>query len=118
MKLKQSDRRGFSARSTGALDTKSLPTRSFKSKSHLERHSSSCIKFRKLNPYIVRYKINLVNCWEILLKDNQQPSFYYIEEGSTTIESIVMEKDHNEEVSRVHQKSDGSAQHFIFGNRI
>ena len=45
MKLKQSDRRGFSARSTGALDTKSLPTRSFKSKSHLERISSSCIRF-------------------------------------------------------------------------
>lgn len=45
MKLKQSDRRGFSARSTGALDTKSLPTRSFKSKSHQERISSSCIRF-------------------------------------------------------------------------
>lgn len=45
LKLKQSDRRGFSARSTGALDTKSLPTRSFKSKSHLERISSSCIRF-------------------------------------------------------------------------
>lgn len=46
MKLKQSDRRGFSARSTGALDTKSLPTRSFKSKSHQERISSSCIRFK------------------------------------------------------------------------
>lgn len=45
LKLKQSDRRGFSARSTGALDSKSLPTRSFKSKSHLERISSSCIRF-------------------------------------------------------------------------
>ena len=45
MKLKHSDKRGFSARSTGALDTKSLPTRSFKSKSHLERISTSCIRF-------------------------------------------------------------------------
>lgn len=45
LKLKQSDRRGFSARSTGALDSKSLPTRSFKSRSHLERISSSCIRF-------------------------------------------------------------------------
>ena len=45
MKLKQSDRRGFSARSTGALDSKSLPTRSFKSKVHMERTSSSCIRF-------------------------------------------------------------------------
>lgn len=45
MKLKQSDRRGFSARSTGAIDTKGLPTRSFKSRSHLEQKSSSCIRF-------------------------------------------------------------------------
>ena len=45
MKLKQSDRRGFSARSTGALDIKSLPTRSFKKKAHQERISSSCIRF-------------------------------------------------------------------------
>lgn len=45
LKLKQSDRRGFSARSTGALDNKSLPTRSFKSRHHLEKISSSCIRF-------------------------------------------------------------------------
>ena len=45
LKLKQSDRRGFSARSTGALDNKSLPTRSNKNKSHQERISSSCIRF-------------------------------------------------------------------------
>ncbi len=45
MKLKQSDRRGFSARSTGAVDSKGLPTRSFKAKSHQERISSSCIRF-------------------------------------------------------------------------
>ena len=45
VKLKQSDRRGFSARSTGALDTKSLPTRSFKNKSHTERLSSTCVRF-------------------------------------------------------------------------
>ena len=45
MKLKQSDRRGFSARSTGALDTRSLPTRSFKSRSHLERISTTCVRF-------------------------------------------------------------------------
>ena len=51
MKLKQSDRRGFSARSTGALDTKSLPTRSFKSRSHLERISSSCIRFGEFESF-------------------------------------------------------------------
>nr|DAR65086.1 MAG TPA: bifunctional DNA-directed RNA polymerase subunit beta/beta' [Caudoviricetes sp.] len=45
MKLKHSDRRGFSARSTGAIDDKGLPSRSFKSKAHLEKASSSCIRF-------------------------------------------------------------------------
>lgn len=45
IKLKQSGRRGFSARSTGAISPKELPTRSFKSKAHLEHSSSSCIRF-------------------------------------------------------------------------
>ena len=45
IKLKQSDRRGFSVRSTGAIDTKSLPTRSYKSRSHLEQTSGSAIRF-------------------------------------------------------------------------
>lgn len=45
MKLKQSDRRGFSARSTGAVDTKGLPTRSYKSRSHLEQNSGTAIRF-------------------------------------------------------------------------
>ena len=73
MKLKQSDRRGFSARSTGALDTKSLPTRSFKSKSHLERISSSCIRFgeyESLKNWVTCFsnkaKENYVNCWNLL----------------------------------------------------
>lgn len=44
MKLKQSDKRGFSARSTGAIDMKGLPTRSHKSKSHLERVSETPIR--------------------------------------------------------------------------
>ena len=70
MKLKQSDRRGFSARSTGAIDTKSLPTRSFKSRSHLERVSSSCIRFKTLNHYIVIYSTNSVNCWELSMRQS------------------------------------------------
>jgi hypothetical protein len=53
LKLKQSDRRGFSVRSTGAVDAKGLPTRSFKSKAHLEQKSSSCIRFKSLNHYTV-----------------------------------------------------------------
>ena len=52
LKLKQSDRRGFSARSSGAIDNRSLPIRSFKSKKHLEQKSSSCIRFKYLNHYI------------------------------------------------------------------
>lgn len=45
LKLKQSDRRGFIARSTGAVDTKGLPTRSYKSRSHLEQYSGTPIRF-------------------------------------------------------------------------
>lgn len=45
MKLKQSDRRGFIARSTGAIDTKGLPTKSYKSRSHLEQYSGNAIRF-------------------------------------------------------------------------
>ena len=45
LKLKQSDRRGFSVRSTGAIDIKGLPTRSHKNKNHLEQNSTSAIRF-------------------------------------------------------------------------
>jgi hypothetical protein len=50
LKLKQTGRRGFSARSTGAIDLVSLPTRSFKSKRHLEQKSTSCIRFKFIEP--------------------------------------------------------------------
>lgn len=51
IKLKQSDRRGFSARSTGALDSTSLPTKSTKSKNHLDRISTSCIRFGEFESF-------------------------------------------------------------------
>lgn len=45
MKLKQSDRRGFSGRATGAINSRELPTRSYKSRTHLERVSGTAIRF-------------------------------------------------------------------------
>lgn len=45
IRLKQTDRNGFSARSTGAIDNRGLPTKSTKYKNHLESHSTSCIRF-------------------------------------------------------------------------
>lgn len=45
MKLKQSGFRGYSARSTGAIDTKDLPVRSYKSKVNKEEASSTSIRF-------------------------------------------------------------------------
>lgn len=45
IKLKQSDRRGYSSRNTGAVDITSLPTRRYKSRSHLEQTSSTAIRF-------------------------------------------------------------------------
>lgn len=45
LKLKQSPIRGHSVRSTGAIDTKGLPTRSYRSRSHLEQYSGTPIRF-------------------------------------------------------------------------
>ena len=45
MKLKQTDTKGFSARSSGAVDIKNIPIRSFKSKRHMDAHSDSAIRF-------------------------------------------------------------------------
>lgn len=45
IKLKQTDQRGFSVRSTGSIDGRGLPTRSFKSKDHQEPHSDKPIRF-------------------------------------------------------------------------
>lgn len=44
-RLKQSDVRGFSARSTGAINTKGLPERSYKNRNNLERESDTPIRF-------------------------------------------------------------------------
>lgn len=45
LKLKQTDRRGYSSRNTGAIDITGLPTRRYKSRSHLEQTSSTAIRF-------------------------------------------------------------------------
>lgn len=45
IKLKQTSIKGFSARSMGAVNSKGLPERSYKSKSHLEKNSSTPIRF-------------------------------------------------------------------------
>lgn len=45
MKLKQTSIKGFSARNMGAVNSKGLPERSYKSRSHLEKTSSTPIRF-------------------------------------------------------------------------
>lgn len=45
LKLKQTSRKGYSARSSGAINTKELPERSYKSKAHMERDSKTAIRF-------------------------------------------------------------------------
>ena len=45
MKLKQTSRKGYSARSMGAVNSKNLPERSYKSRAHLEITSSTPIRF-------------------------------------------------------------------------
>lgn len=50
MKLKQTARKGFSARNMGAINSKGLPERSYKSRSHLELVSSTPIRFKNAGP--------------------------------------------------------------------
>lgn len=45
MKLKQSSKKGFSVRSTGSIDSKELPSRSYKVKEHQELYSNKSIRF-------------------------------------------------------------------------
>ncbi len=45
MKLKQSSKKNYSARSTGAINRRSLPERSYKNKVHQELYSSTAIRF-------------------------------------------------------------------------
>lgn len=45
VKLKQTSLKNFSARSMGAVNSKGLPERSYKSRSHLEKHSTTPIRF-------------------------------------------------------------------------
>lgn len=45
LKLKQTSTNGFIARSTGAIDNRGLPARSYKSRSHLEQYSGNPIRF-------------------------------------------------------------------------
>ena len=44
MKLKQSSKKGFSARSTGALSKRGVPEKSFKTKQHQDLYSSTPIR--------------------------------------------------------------------------
>ncbi|HAU84849.1 MAG TPA: hypothetical protein DCW90_04920 [Lachnospiraceae bacterium] len=43
--LKQTSKKGFSVRGMGAVNNKGLPERSYKNKSHMERYSTSDIRF-------------------------------------------------------------------------
>lgn len=45
MKLKQTSRKNFSVRSMGAINSKNLPERSYKSRAHLEKNPSTAIRF-------------------------------------------------------------------------
>ena len=62
IKLKQSSKKNFSARSTGALSKKGIPERSNRNKNHQDMHSSTP---KILGLYMVTYKDNSSNCWEL-----------------------------------------------------
>ena len=56
---------------------------------------------------VKRIRIETIDAAKYLIKDM----------SSTTIESIVWEKDLHEEASRVHHKYDGNGRYPYFGNR-
>ena len=47
LKLKQSSRKGFSVRSTGSINSKGLPSRSYKVKEHQELYSAKPIRLNE-----------------------------------------------------------------------
>ena len=51
LKLKQSSRKGFSVRGIGAINSKGLPERSYKSKAHMELASSTAIRFGEFETF-------------------------------------------------------------------
>jgi len=57
IKLKQSSKKGFSARSTGSLNKKGVPEKSFKNKIHQDLYSSTPIR---IGDYIIIGCINIV----------------------------------------------------------
>lgn len=54
LKLKQSSKKGFSVRSTGSINSKGLPSRSYKVKEHQELHSAKPIRFGEFETLKVR----------------------------------------------------------------
>lgn len=67
IKLKQTSRKGFSARSTGAVNIKGLPERSSKYKSHMDVHSKTGIRFGEFENLnfligVVPEELALFNC--------------------------------------------------------
>ena len=57
IKLKQSSKKGFSARSTGSLNRRGIPDKSYKNKVHQDLYSSTPIRIGKI---ISRFKTLLI----------------------------------------------------------
>lgn len=103
MKLKQTDTKGFSARSSGAVDIKNIPIRSFKSKRHMDAHSDSAIRFGEFETlnFSIAVPTTDIALFEALYRTSPKARKSLIKGMMNINKEIVDVKDDKSYVSRV-----------------
>lgn len=102
MKLKQTDTKGFSARSSGATDIKGIPTRSFNSKRHMDAHSDSAIRFGEFETlnFSIAVPTTDIALFEALYRTSPEARKDLIK-GMMSVNDTVRIKDKRSYISRV-----------------
>lgn len=103
MKLKQTDTKGFSARSSGAVDIKNIPIRSFKSKRHMDAHSDSAIRFGEFETlnFSIAVPTTDIALFEALYRTSPKARKNLIKQMMNVKKDLVDIKDDESYVSRV-----------------
>lgn len=103
MKLKQTDTKGFSARSSGATDIKGIPTRSYKSKRHMEAHSDSAIRFGEFETlnFSIAVPTTDIALFEALYRTSPEARKSLIKGMMNVNKDVIDIKDKHSYISRV-----------------
>lgn len=103
MKLKQTDTKGFSARSSGAVDIKNIPIRSFKSKRHMDAHSDTAIRFGEFETlnFSIAVPTTDIALFEALYRTSPKARKNLIKQMMNVKKDLVDIKDDESYVSRV-----------------